>query len=395
MKSLQFTSTPLSKRKPVKYGNDKGNLYINEHVHISGKYDNTNKNFNNFVTIIKDNKSKEDDELFKNKPYTKKQITSILYLLQLKREKIINVYQETYSNTNNEKYNATGLGDFIRGSYFIMQYCTENNLSCNITLLNHPISQFLEYYTNCNAICFPNINKFECLNYKPTILNNNIITSVHDFAINNDFTYYLQKQQSYNNHKFVYVISYPNIFIESCHKEYMQTILKPSNQLLLLIENELTNLCLIKHEYTVLHVRYGDNELLKDINATINENTTNIEANKNIDILTTTKLKILKHELDNLDPDSDTKYLLISDNIHLKTNILKHYSFIKTTLHDICHTGEGIKMEYNKLQNVLLEFYLISFANQVNAYSVYEHGSGFSKWCAETYSIPYICKLLK
>ena len=122
MKSLQFTSTPLSKRKPVKYGNDKGNLYINEHVHISGKYDNTNKNFNNFVTIIKDNKSKEDDELFKNKPYTKKQITSILYLLQLKREKIINVYQETYSNTNNEKYNATGLGDFIRGSYFIMQY---------------------------------------------------------------------------------------------------------------------------------------------------------------------------------------------------------------------------------------------------------------------------------
>ena len=62
---------------------------------------------------------------------------------------------------------------------------------------------------------------------------------------------------------------------------------------------------------------------------------------------------------------------------------------------EICHTGEGDNLEYNKLQNVLLDFYLISLASQVVSYSVYEHGTGFSKWCAETYSIPYICKLLK
>ena len=45
-----------------------------------------------------------------------------------------------------------------------------------------------------------------------------------------------------------------------------------------------------------------------------------------------------------------------------------------------------------KLENTMLDFYLISKSKNVMSYSVYEHGSGFSKWCAFTYDIPYYCK---
>ena len=57
---------------------------------------------------------------------------------------IENIYQEKYG----PDINASGVGDFIRGSYFLMQFCEENQLLFNINMLNHPISRFLEIYQN-------------------------------------------------------------------------------------------------------------------------------------------------------------------------------------------------------------------------------------------------------
>ena len=76
-----------------------------------------------------------------------------------------------------------------------------------------------------------------------------------------------------------------------------------------------------------------------------------------INIKTTSKLRLLNYELLNLEPSNN--YLLISDNIDLKKSISKYYPFVKMNFNEICHTGEGDNLEYNKLQNVLLDFYLI------------------------------------
>ena len=93
-----------------------------------------------------------------------------------------NVYQSKY---NSGKANATGLGDFIRGSYFLMQFCEESNLLFNINILNHPISQFLEIYQNKQPSYYKNINKFDIVNFNPGILDDNILTNIHDYTINN------------------------------------------------------------------------------------------------------------------------------------------------------------------------------------------------------------------
>ena len=60
----------------------------------------------------------------------------------------------------------------------------------------------------------------------------------------------------------------------------------------------------------------------------------------------------------------------------------------------ITHFGEGVVLEEEKVKNTLLDFYLLSLASAILSYSHYEHGSGFSYWCAKTFDIPYTCKYI-
>ena len=55
---------------------------------------------------------------------------------------------------------------------------------------------------------------------------------------------------------------------------------------------------------------------------------------------------------------------------------------------------EFIVLEEEKVKNTIIDFYLLSLSNSINSYSSYEHGSGFSYWCAKTYDIPYSCKYI-
>jgi hypothetical protein len=332
------------------------------------------KNFNSFLTVLNEpNKTIDDtDDAFINKPYTKTQITSILKILQLTNVTIENVYQENYK----DNVNATGLGDFIRGSYFLMQFCQENQLLYKINMLNHPISRFLEIYQNKQPSNYKNINKFDLTNFNAGILDDNILTNIHDHTINNDFIYFLKDQTVHNKTIYTYLISYPTIIIDEEHKKYMQHLLKPTKYLSLLVDEQLTKLDLYEKEYTVIHVRYGDDYLIK--------NETDINLNH---------LNTIKQKIDYL--GSTNKILLISDNIVIKTCITNLYPNIKTHFNEITHTGEGIQLDTNKLKNTMIDFYLFSRAKNVFAFSVYKHGTGFSKWAAETYSVPYTCHFLQ
>ena len=69
---------------------------------------------------------------------------------------------------------------------------------------------------------------------------------------------------------------------------------------------------------------------------------------------------------------------------------------IKTLFKEIIHLCESdTHVENNeKIKNTLIEFYLMSFSKEIKSYSCYEHGSGFSYWCAKTFNIPYSCKYM-
>ena len=106
-----------------------------------------------------------------------------------------------------------------------------------------------------------------------------------------------------------------------------------------------------------------------------------------------------KDRTNHTNPTNQTNYLLISDNIQIKHKIIEKYPHIKTLFHQITHLGEGVNLDSTnekeiQMKNTLLDMYLLSYSKSINSFSTYIHGSGFSKWTAETYNIPYICTYL-
>ena len=356
---------------------------INEKTHMNLKTD--DKHFNTFVAALNNDDPTEkyeehEIELYKNKPYKKSLIKRALRILELTKVTIENVYQEKY---NNNTINATGLGDFFRGSYFLMHFCDKNQLFYNINMSNHPVSQFLEIYQKQQqqqkTIKYP-VTLFTESNFNPLLLNNNVISNEYDYRTENDFIYFLHKQHIYNRKIQTYVISYPNILIEDKHKRYMQHILKPTQHLALLVDEQLTKLDLFGKEYTIIHVRYGDKYLIN-----------------NDSEICLPHLNAMQLTIDSLEPsqNQNQNILLVSDNMIIKKLLTATYPHIKTHFNEITHTGEGIQIDTNKLQNTMIDLYLFSRAKRVIAFSVYKHGTGFSKWITETYSVPYVCHFLQ
>ena len=138
------------------------------------------------------------------------------------------------------------------------------------------------------------------------------------------------------------------------------------------VDTFLQYLHLEKHNFITIHIRYYD-EPFTSIN---NQFITKMDwiINKMIEIVNIYKMDIL---------------LLTSQNV-IKNYIIKHMPFVKTHFNPICHTCKSNSSQIT-LMNTLKDFFAMSYSKSIYSFSVYEHGSGFSKWCAITYNIPYIC----
>lgn len=298
---------------------------------------------------------------------------------------IVNVYQEEYYNS----VKASGFGDFIRGSYFLIQFCNKYRINYNIDLLNHPLSNCLKnnkykLQTNKNINYF-NITPFSKNNFIPEILNDNILSSKRDIETEAYFIDYLYEQYSNSSILLIYIIAFPDNNINNTDKNIMRYILEPNSNIKQKVYYILNSISFTLKQFTVIHIRCGDNLLV----------------NKE----TKLDLQIINNIFSNLDNlfnfNNNNNYLLLADNNYIKKIIINKYFTInntiniKTVFNKITHLGEGVKLTNNSIENTMIEFYLMSLSNNIFSMSIYEHGSGFSKWCAETYNIPYICKFIK
>ena len=244
--------------------------------------------------------------------------------------------------------------------------------------------QFVSPSTNCLShlveIKYDLINNIVFFNNNNFTQNINKITNVIEYSqqyqILPYFLKYLKESTIIDGAINIYTIAYPNYNILESHKLYMRTLLEPSDELNIYINNTLKSIELKKQKYSVIHIRCGDDYLIKKYSI----------ENKFLNIIINTLLKIIKF---------DENYLLISDSIQIKQLLVKQFPFLKTIYNPIAHFGEGVNQQNENIKNTLLDFYLMSYSKNINSYSVYQHGSGFSKWCAETYNIPYICKFIR
>ena len=301
-----------------------------------------------------------------------------------KNVKIINnVYQESYT----DEKNPTGFGDFIRGCYFLLQFCKKYNFKPNI-IINHPLSLFLEKYykyyhinQNINKDIFSSIPMFVNSNWKDSDLDingfiTNVITSKKTLAEIISYLYSLKVSQG---SIFMYNILFPYDEVEEKDKIILRDILQPNLEMKTYVEETMNSLGLETKKYSVIHIRSGDMYLSEETK-----------------IFDSYYFKKICNEVFNIiNNNSSMEYLLIADNNEIKYLLCEIFPNIKTIYKEITHLGEGKVLERNKIKNTMLDFYLMSNSNSINSFTGYVHGSGFSLWCATTYNLPYTCKYIK
>ena len=289
-----------------------------------------------------------------------------------------NVYQSKYENG---KANSTGLGDFLRGCYFILEFCEKYNFQPKI-IFNNCIPKFLLIKTH-------NLERIQNLlntiggcrnnNFKEFVVENGIIHEPLNDTKNimADFVDYVAKSPQYSGNVFMYCNAFPLHQISEKNKEYMRKILEPTNEMKLIINQTLDELCISFKEYIVIHIRAGDSYLKEEKNAFTSGYMSNLITNIKNDV----------NEANN--------YLLIADSNDVKKNIQKSFPNFKILIKPITHFGEGVILEEEKVKNTLIDFYLLSHSKSIFSYSTYKHGSGFSYWCAKTFNIPYVSKYIQ
>jgi hypothetical protein len=291
--------------------------------------------------------------------------------------KIIHVYQEKY------KYNThpTGFGDFIRGCFFIDQFCTKFNFQYNI-VINHPISKFLKNFSSDNSIAnnYNNIDMFTETNFEKCVYDEesyikNITLIQQTF---NRFLNYLYNLPVIKNSVFSYNILFPYHDITPELANKMKALFQPSNEINDKVNEILTNLQLVKNNFFVLHIRSGDSYL--------------IDKNNKFDLLyfQTLKDEIAKFIANN----NNINILLIADNNSIKVLLNNIFPNIKFIIHDITHIGEGTQLEEDKVKNTMLDFFLMANSSFIFSLTSYSHGTGFSYWCSKIYNIPYHSKFI-
>jgi predicted nucleic-acid-binding protein len=291
---------------------------------------------------------------------------------------INNVYQSKYEFG---KKNGTGLGDFLRGCYFILEFCETYNFQPKI-VFNNCMSKFLLIKTH-DLKRYDNILNgitiFRNNNFREYVVENSVIKEPLKDTRNvmADFVDYIVESSNYNGNIFMYCIAFPINEISEKNKERMRKILEPTNEMQLIINQTLDELNIYSKQYIVIHIRSGD-----------------VYLKEEKDTFTNGYIYTLINSI-RKDVNVENKYLLMADTNDVKKIIQRYFPQFKTLMNPITHFGEGVVLEEEKVKNTLIDFYLMSHSKSIFSYSAYNHGSGFSYWCAKTFNIPHVCKYVK
>ena len=279
-------------------------------------------------------------------------------------KKIVCVYQLLFTNSP-----SPGIGDYLRGCFFVMQLTKLLNLEFEIDISNHPIAKYIENSGKNPAINYDNLEFIKGLNrdcelWKDPGMHFNI-----DFA--NQIINKLNNHLESDIYAF-FTNAFPifTTFLDA-GREKMRSMLKPNTFMQEYIDYTLNEMNLKRNTYATIHIRSGDQYL------------TNSET-MNINFINKIKQHIHKLIVPN------KKYLIISDSNILKM-ALKSYPNFYIINRKIEHLGgECLKSEKtNGVMNTLLDFYLMSHSNAIFTLSVYGHISGFSQYCAVINKIPF------
>ena len=274
-----------------------------------------------------------------------------------KLKKIVNVYQKKYIN-------------FLRGSLYLTDLCNMLNLEFDIDIINHPMSKYLKNNLPTYDISYSDISVY---------INFNIEADSKIFLIK-----LIHILNNCNNEIF-FLCNNSYIFCKTTKnsiQKFRNTIIpkiEPNNFILEKLDEKLSIYNLKRNQYAVIHIRCGDYSM-------------NIE--NHVELYKTTHIKL--HQINNIvnylknNINKNKKYILIGDNNIIKKIISDEFPdnlLIFNT--KITHLGESPYSNEESIIETLIDFYLMKYSNFTISFTIYGHGSGFSKYCSLIYNINY------
>ena len=295
---------------------------------------------------------------------------------------------------------CSGIGDFLRGSIYLFDICKKNNLKFGLSLIHHPISNFLifneyEDHEECDVNSIPvehsntkkvtgldeyskeyidstvkilkaskSANKYIFSNFHDCLFSDrlHLINKINSLSVDSDFCKWFKK----------------NLFFHEDLECMFNNKLKDFN---------------IKKDFHIFHFRLGDISCFTDSGDF--ENHFSPGWSPDFDFC-------LNYCTAQLDQDNKTPIIVISDSNKLKSYIkskAKELSLPIFTCHEeSSHTQEDTGQILNTSSNsyfyTALDIKFITRAKSVKCFSVYYWGSGFSSWVSKIYGVPFSCKPL-
>lgn len=296
---------------------------------------------------------------------------------------IYNVYQESYRGG----HKATGLGDFIRGCYFLVQFCIYLKHQKGIEIVadfmvSHPMGELLGIGHGRQVSASTAIVAFDKQNWVRTEFNP--VTGKNTDVLNSaqhltDFMEFFMASAVIDRggHAYIYTIAYPLWGSVAEHsRNVLRNMLKMGVMMTEYVERLMGVFGLVAGGYKVIHIRSGD----KYLNGEGGGFRDDYKA----------KLMAGIRRVAGAGAGAGAT-LLIADNNYIKDYVVSQFPFMRAMKKDIGHLGEGQTQSIEKIRNTMADFYLMSKAGAIYSFTSYAHGSGFSRWCAETYSVPYLC----
>ena len=240
-----------------------------------------------------------------------------------------------------------GFGDFLRGSLTLYELCKNRGYAFAIDYSKHPINVLLDNNNQQSSndsmesivICDHELPRMmELINNSEDDIN--FTTNVWNFQVP----------------------------ISSDCRNFFQQSLKPKEAFAYKINEKKHELCL--DDYDTIHIRGGDSVLVYGNESSLNYEDLYNKINKTV--------------------DKSRKILLLSDDINLKRYFkTRDNERFKCILEPISH----LALQTDSCEGVIttmIEFFLMSQSKRIYQYTVYSWPSGFSRWCAEIFEIPFI-----
>ena len=285
--------------------------------------------------------------------------------------KVVNVYQTQFVD-----FKASGLGDYIRGCFTMLQILrllrtyTGATVEFDMDLRNHPMSRFLVTDATLELpASYPALGNFHI---------DSLIVPHDESDI--AFQHVLREAVRY----FSKVPDY--IFFTYCCKEHIfsdilesekaliRSKLQPTQAMEVYIGEALASLSLVAGNYEAIHVRLDDAICFP-------------HARDHSQATLTTKLlaDVVAAVYKVVDPGRP--YVLLSSNTEVKTALSANTN-IRWLPTAICHIGQNQSQTEAETRDTLLDFFLMSRATAIHAFTTYQR-TGFSLECSKVYGIPY------